>query len=166
VPGEYVILGKSVQKLGDGTKLGATYDSKGELMFISNDVDYNAFIPLSSKEAILYTAFEGATRMGVSGISRLRLQRNKGRWSTNLDKSSMLDLRSIGGGWVLCYGEISPWGTPVFAEESYFTTQCSGTIPDLHDADEKPSFMKGNDMVFHMPKMMNSYLGHTSNPYR
>jgi hypothetical protein len=42
--GEYVILGKSGQKLGDGTKLGAVYDSKGELMYISNDVDYNAFI--------------------------------------------------------------------------------------------------------------------------
>jgi len=64
--GEYVILGKSGQKLGDGTKLGAVYDSKGKLMYISNDVDYNAFIPLSSKEAILYTAFEGATRKGVS----------------------------------------------------------------------------------------------------
>ena len=74
--GEYVILGKSGQKLGDGTKLGAVYDSKGELMFISNDVDYNAFVPLSSSEAILYTAFEGATRKGVSGISRLRLERD------------------------------------------------------------------------------------------
>ena len=83
--GEYVILGKSGQKLGDGTKLGATYDANGELMYISNDVDYNAFIPLSSKEAILYTAFEGATRKGVSSISRLSLQRDKGRWSSNLE---------------------------------------------------------------------------------
>ena len=164
--GEYVILGKSGQKLGDGTKLGAVYDSKGKLMYISNDVDYNAFIPLSSKEAILYTAFEGATRKGVSGISRLRLQRDKGSWSTNLDKSSMLDLRSIGGGWILCYGEISPWGTPVFAEEYYFYNTMLWNHPDLHDADEKPTFMKGNDMVFHMPKMMNRYLGHVSNPYR
>ena len=164
--GEYVILGKSGQKLGDGTKLGAVYDSKGELMFISNDVDYNAFVPLSSSEAILYTAFEGATRKGVAGISRLRLERDKGRWSSNFAKSGMLDLRSIGGGWILCYGEVSPWGTPVFAEEYYFYNTLLWNHPDLHDADENPTFMKGNDMVFHMPKMMNRYLGHVSNPYR
>ena len=164
--GEYVILGKSGQKLGDGSMLGATYDSNGELMFISNDVDYNAFIPLSSSEAILYTAFEGATRKGVSGISRLKLQRDKGRWSTNFGKSGMLDLRSIGGGWVLCYGEVSPWGTPVFAEEYYFYNTMLWNHPDLHDKDEKPTYMKGNDMVFHMPKMMNRYLGRVSNPYR
>ena len=34
----------------------------GKLMFVSNDVDFNAFIPLSSTEAYLYTAFEGAGR--------------------------------------------------------------------------------------------------------
>lgn len=127
--GEYVILGKSGQKLGDGTKLGAVYDSKGELMFISNDVDYNAFVPLSSSEAILYTAFEGATRKGVAGISRLRLERDKGRWSSNFAKSGMLDLRSIGGGWILCYGEISHGERRFLQRNITFTTQCSGTIP-------------------------------------
>ena len=127
--GEYVILGKSGQKLGDGTKLGAVYDSKGELMFISNDVDYNAFVPLSFSEAILYTAFEGATRKGVAGISRLRLKRDKGRWSTNFEKSGMLDLRSMAADGS-CVTEKFLHGERRFLQRNItFTTLCSGTIP-------------------------------------
>jgi|TARA_Y100000294_G_scaffold161273_1_gene165547 hypothetical protein len=164
--GKFVILGRSGEKLGDGNLLGGVYDAKGQLMYISNDVDYNAFIPLSSSEAYLYTAFEGASRKAVSAISRLKLQRKNGFWQTNYDESEMIDLRSIDGGWILCYGEITPWGTPLLAEEYYFYNTALWNHPDLHDEDEKPSFMKGNDMVYHMPKMMNRYLGRVSNPYR
>ena len=32
----------------------------------------------------------------------------------------MLDLSGINGGWVLCFGSMSPWGTPLLSEELYF----------------------------------------------
>jgi len=164
--GEYVILGKIGDELGDGKKLGGVYDLKGNLMFVSNDVDFNAFIPLGANEAYLYTAFEGASRKGVSAISRLKLVRKAGKWTTDFSQSGMLDLSSIEGAWVLCYGTISPWGTPILAEEYYFYNTSLWNHPDNHDADERPSFLKGNDNMYHQPKMMNAYLGKPSNPYR
>ena len=95
--GEYVVLGTSGDMMGDGQQLGGVYDSEGELMFVSNDVDYNAFVPLSDEEAFLYTAFEGASRKGVSAISRLKLERENDRWATNLEESKAIDLSSIEG---------------------------------------------------------------------
>ena len=97
--GEYVVLGRSGDPLGDGTVIGGTYTRAGELMFVSNDVDYNAFVRLSDDEAYLYTAFEGASRRGVSGITRLKLEKVDGKWRVNHGQSKNIDLSSIEGAW-------------------------------------------------------------------
>jgi uncharacterized protein len=164
--GEYVVLGKSGDKLGDGKQLGAVYDSTGKLMWVSNDVDFNAFIPLSSTEAYLYTAFEGAGRLGVGSMSQMKLKRSNGKWSADLSQSKMVDLRSIDGGWVLCFGTVSPWGTPIMSEEYYFYNTSLWNHPNDHDDDERPGFKGGNDVNYHQPKKMDQYLGRPSNPYR
>jgi hypothetical protein len=164
--GEYVKLATAGTKLGNGQKVGGVYDHSGKLMFISNDVDFNAFVPLSDDTAYLYTAFEGAGRRGVSGISRLKLNRQNGRWQADLDKSEMLDLQSIDGAWVLCFGTITPWGNPIVSEEYYFYATRIWNHPDDHDDDERPSYKKGNDINYHQAKRMNEYLGRPSNPYR
>ncbi len=164
--GEYVTLATSGTKLPNGQLVGGVYDHSGKLMFVSNDVDFNAFVPLGNDKAYLYTAFEGAGRKAVSGISRLKLDRKDGRWQTNLDKSEMLDLQSIDGAWVLCFGTITPWGSPIVSEEYYFYATRIWNHPDDHDADEKPSYKKGNDINYHQAKRMNEYLGRPSNPYR
>jgi len=164
--GEYIKLGTSGEMMGDGKQLGAVHDATGKQMWVSNDVDFNAFIPLSSTEAYLYTAFEGAGRLGVSGVSQLKLKRSNGRWSTDLSQSKMLDLRPIGGGWVLCFGTISPWGTPIMSEEYYFYNTGLWNHPNDHDDDERPGYKGGNDVNYHQPKKMDRYLGKTSNPYR
>ncbi len=164
--GEYVILAKSGDKLGNGQVVGGVYDHAGKLMFVSNDVDFNAFIPLGDNEAYLYTAFEGAGRRGVSGVSRLKLNRTDGKWQADLAQSKMLDLQSIDGAWVLCFGTVSPWGTPILSEEYYFYATRLWNHPNDHDEDERPSFKKGNDISYHQAKRMNEYLGRPSNPYR
>ncbi len=164
--GEYVTLAKSGDKMGNGQVVGGVYDHAGKLMFISNDVDFNAFIPLSSSEAYLYTAFEGAGRKGVSSVSQLKLKRSNGRWSADLQQSKMLDLQSIDGAWVLCFGTVSPWGTPIMSEEYYFYNTGLWNHPNDHDEDERPSFRKGNDISYHQAKRMNEFLGRNSNPYR
>ncbi len=166
VSGGYRVLAKSGDKFGNGQVMGGVYDTKGNLMFISNDVDFNALIPLNAKEAYLYTAFEGGGRLGVSAVSRLKLIRSQGEWQADFGQSKMIDLSGVEGGWVMCYGAITPWGTPLFAEEYYFYNTALWNHPALHDEDERPSYKKGNDMVYHMPKMMNRYLGRASNPYR
>lgn len=164
--GDYVVLGTSGDEMGDGKLLGGVYDSEGGLMFISNDVDYNAFVPLSDNEAYLYTAFEGASRKGVSTISRLKLERQGGRWTTNLAESKAVDFSSIEGAWVLCFGSTTPWGTELLAEEYYFFNTALWNHPANHDEDERPGFAGGNDVSYHMPKMMDRHLGRISNPYR
>jgi len=78
----------------------------------------------------------------------------------------MIDLRSIGGGWVLCFGTISPWGTPIMSEEYYFYNTGLWNHPNDHDDDERPGFKGGNDVNYHQPKKMDQYLGKASNPYR
>ena len=164
--GDYVVLGTSGDMMGDGNALGGVYDSTGALMFVSNDVDYNAFVRLNDDEAYLYTAFEGASRKGVSTISRLKLERKDGRWATNLEQSKAVDLSSIEGAWVLCFGNTTPWGTEMLAEEYYFFNTALWNHPNNHDEDERPGFAGGNDISYHMPKMMNQHLGKISNPYR
>jgi len=54
----------------------------------------------------------------------------------------------------------------LFAEEYYFFNTALWNHPDNHDDDERPGFAGGNDVTYHMPKVMDAYLGRTSNPYR
>ncbi|MCP4382853.1 MAG: DUF839 domain-containing protein [Hyphomicrobiales bacterium] len=164
--GDYVELAKVGAELGDGKVLGGVYSLAGDLMFVSNDTDYNAFVRLSDEQAFLYTAFEGASRKGVSAISRLVLNKVDGKWGADLAASQMIDLSSIEGAWVLCFGFTTPWGTEMLAEEYFFYNTALWNHPQNHDEDERPSFAGGNDISFHMPKKMNEYLGRFSNPYR
>jgi len=166
VDGEYITLGTAGEEIGDGQVLGGVYSVTGKLLYISNDADYNAFVPLSANEAYLYTAWEGAGRKGASPISRLKLVKRNGTWETDKAASSMLDLSSIDGAWVLCFGSTTPWGSELFAEEYYFFNTALWNHPDNHDDDERPGFAGGNDVTYHMPKVMDAYLGRTSNPYR
>ncbi len=164
--GEYVTLGTAGEEIGNGEVLGGVYSVAGKLMYVSNDTDYNAFVRLSDSEAYLYTAWEGAGRKGTAAISRLKLVRKDGGWMTDKAASSMIDLSSIDGAWVLCFGSTSPWGSELFAEEYYFFNTALWNHPDMHDDDDRPGFAGGNDPTYHMPKVMDAYLGRTSNPYR
>lgn len=164
--GDYTILATTGDHLGDGTQFGGVYTRTGELMFLSNDVDYNAFVPLSDGFTYLYTAFEGATRKGVSAITRLNISRVDGIWTADLAASNTFDLSVIEGAWMLCFGSTTPWGSELLAEEYFFYNTALWNHPGNHDEDEKQIFENGTDVSYHMPKMMDRYLGRTSNPYR
>ncbi len=164
--GAYVKLASAGEEIGDGQVFGGVYSRDGELLYVSNDVDYNAFIPLSNKDAYLITAWEGAGRKGAAAVSQLRLVRRDGIWQADMAASKMLDLSVIEGAWVLCFGQTSPWGSELLAEEYYYFNTALWNHPDNHDADEKPGFAGGNDVTYHMPKVMDAYLGRPSNPYR
>ena len=77
-----------------------------------------------------------------------------------------VDLSSVHGGAVLCSGIITPWGSPLLAEEYFFYKTALWNHPDNHDEDEKIFFRGGNDINYIKPKSMNQYLGKMSNPYR
>jgi secreted PhoX family phosphatase len=164
--GTYVTFGKAGESLGSGQVLGGVYDTKGALMYVSNTPDFNGFVPTGANSAYLYTGWEGAGRDGASAISKLSLSRRNGVWQADLASSKMLDLSSIHGGAVLCSGTITPWGTPLLAEEYFFYNTAVWNHPDNHDEDERASFRDGNDITYIKPKNMSQYLGKMANPYR
>lgn len=164
--GTYVTLAKAGDALGDGTILGGVYDTSGNLMYVSNAPDFNGFIPTGANKAYLYTGWEGAARDGAGAVSRLPLSRVDGAWQANLAGASMLDLSSIDGGQVLCSGTVTPWGTPLLAEENFYFNSAVWNHPDQYDADEEPGYKGGNDITFIKPKNMMQYLGRMANPYR
>ncbi len=164
--GTYITFGKAGDNLGNGQVLGGVYDVSGNLMYVSNTPDFNGFIPTGANTAFLYTGWEGAGRDGASGVSKISLARENGTWKADLSSSKMLDLSSVHGGAVLCSGTVTPWGTPLLAEEYFFYNTAVWNHPDNHDADEKAGFRGGNDVTYIKPKNMAQYLGKMANPYR
>lgn len=164
--GAYVTFGKAGETLGDGKQLGGVYDVSGTLMHVSNTPDFNGFVPRPDGSAYLYTGWEGAGRDGASTVSRMMLNRVDGTWQADLAQSKVLDLSSVHGIAVLCSGVVTPWGTPLMAEEYFFYNSALWNHPDNHDADERASFRDGNDNTYIKPKSMSTYLGKMSNPYR
>lgn len=164
--GSYTVLAKAGEKMGSGDVVGGVYNTAGELMFVSNTPDYNGFVETGEDSAYLYTAWEGGGRDGASAVTKLALKRIDGEWNADLAASRNVDLSAIGGGAVLCSGTITPWGTPLLAEEYFFYNTALWNHPDNHDEDERASFQKGNDINYIKPKSMNKYLGRMSNPYR
>ncbi|MBV1929946.1 MAG: DUF839 domain-containing protein, partial [Gammaproteobacteria bacterium] len=164
--GEYVPFGKAGDVLGNGQIFGGVYNAVGDLMYVSNTPDFNGFIPTGANSAYLYTGWEGAGRDGASGVSKLSLTRLAGKWMADLETSKMLDLSSVDGGAVLCSGIVTPWGTPLLAEEYFFYNTATWNHPDNHDADERAGFAGGNDINYIKPKNMSQYIGKMANPYR
>jgi secreted PhoX family phosphatase len=164
--GRYITLARAGDKMGSGELFGGVYDTSGKLMFVSNMPDFNGFVPVDDGLAYLYTAWEGGGRDGASAVSRLLLRRKDDQWTTDMSQSRNVDLASIGGGAVLCSGVITPWNTPLIAEEYFFYNTAMWNHPDNHDEDERASFQNGNDITYIKPKSMNRYLGRMANPYR
>ncbi len=164
--GEYVVLARAGDVLGSGQVLGGVYDTAGKLMYVSNAPDFNGFVPVGPDTAFLYTGWEGAGREGAGAISKLLLQRVDGKWQADLAASRMLDLSSIDGGQVICSGEVTPWGTPLMAEEYFFYNTAMWNHPANYNADERPGFAGGDDTVYIKPVNMMRYLGRMANPYR
>ena len=162
----YVTFGNAGDKIANGQILGGVYDTSGALMYVSNAPDFNGFVPTGANSAYLYTGWEGAGRDGASAVSKISLKRVDSKWQADLASSKMLDLSSVDGIQVLCSGIITPWGTPLMAEEYFFYDTSMWNNPVNHDDDEKIFFRGGNDITFISPKNMNKYLGRMSNPYR
>lgn len=114
--GRYQVLAYGGDELPDGGRLGAVYTPGGDLVTAGGRPDCNAFIPESENEGYLYTNWE--TKPGM--VSRLHISRDYpgGRWW--VDDARNLDLGPVEGTWRNCFGSVSPWGTPLLAEELHY----------------------------------------------
>ncbi|MEJ1996622.1 MAG: DUF839 domain-containing protein [Maritimibacter sp.] len=142
--GEYQIL---VQEGAFGRISHIT--GAGSEIKVSNDPDFNAFIPTGDSEGYLFTNWED--RPG--GMSRVRMSRaENGTWSVDEADAKMLDFSSVQGTWVNCFGTRSPWNTPLSSEELYFDDTADWNNP-------------GYDNISDV-EVLENYLGTYPNPYR
>ena len=148
--GAYQVLLQSGDALSEGGLAGGIYaaDDDNQLL-VSKKPDYNAFVPLNDDgtRGYLYTAWEDRP----AGISQVEIEWDSAASEWNLLNSKMLDLSSINGGWVLCFGSMSPWGSPLFSEELYF---------DDTEHWNDDSFRYHSDQT-----KLENYLGYYPNPY-
>ena len=117
--GAYQALLQSGDSLSSGEVAGGIYAADdGELLFTSEKPDFNAFVAtnLEETEGYLYSTWESRP----AGVSQLHIEWNSMSGEWDILGGKMLDLSGINGGWVLCFGSMSPWGTPLLSEELYF----------------------------------------------
>ena len=148
--GTYQVLLQSGDSLSSGEVAGGIYAADdGALLFTSEKPDFNVFVPTNSEgtEGYLYSTWESRP----AGVSQLHIEWNdmSGEWDTIGGK--MLDLSGINGGWVLCFGSLSPWDTPLLSEELYFEDTIDWNNPNYN---------------YHQDQLeLADYLGFYPNPY-
>ena len=148
--GDYQVLMQTGDTMSDGSLAGAiTSVNDGQQILLSQKPDFNAYIPTNDDgtKGYLYTAWEDRP----AGISQIEIKWNPSSSEWDVLGSKMLNLSEINGAWVLCFGTVSPWGTPLFSEELYFD--------DTEDWNN-PSFRYHSDQ-----QRLATYLGHYPNPY-
>jgi hypothetical protein len=148
--GDYQVLLQSGDALSEGGIAGGIYSADtGNRLLISKKPDYNAFVPLNANgsQGYLYTSWEDRP----AGISQMEIEWNHTSAEWDVLSGMMLNLSSVNGGWVLCFGSMSPWGTPLLAEELYFdnTKQWNDETYNYHYGQE----------------LLEDYLGYYPNPY-
>ena len=148
--GDYQVLLQAGDTLSDGSLAGGIYSvANGEEILVSQKPDFNAFIPTNQDgtSGYLYTAWEDRP----AGISQIEIQWDSASNQWDVISSQMLNLSSINGGWVLCFGTVSPWGSPLFSEELYF--------------DDTEDWNNVNYRYHQGQQLLASYLGTYPNPY-
>ncbi|MFL2970330.1 MAG: alkaline phosphatase PhoX [Candidatus Poseidoniaceae archaeon] len=148
--GDYQVILQSGDALSQGGVAGGIYAADdGEQLLVSKKPDYNAFVPLNDDgtRGYLYTAWEDRP----AGLSQVELEWNASSSEWIVVSSSMVDLSSINGGWVLCFGSMSPWGSPLFSEELYF---------------DNTQYWNDEGFRYHSDQLrLENYLGFYPNPY-
>ena len=148
--GEYQVLLQTGDALSDGRLAGGIYSANdGQQILLSEKPDFNAFIPTNQDgtNGFLYTAWEDRP----AGISQVEIHWNLTSNQWDVLSSQMLNLSSINGGWVLCFGTVSPWGSPLFSEELYFDDTEDWNNPNYRYHDDQ--------------QRLEAYLGNYPNPY-
>lgn len=154
--GDYEILGQEEYTYAGALPfgLGVIVSADGSMTVkASNDPDFNAFVPANEQATAGYLFTNWEDRPG--GMSRLKLRKaGDGSWS--VEDALMLDFGGVAGTWVNCFGTLSPWGTPLSAEELYFDETSVWNDPAYDDFGHQTNMQRFTD-----------YLGGVyPNPYR
>lgn len=125
--GHYQVLTQQDVALADNNTMGDIVSADGmTVLKNSNDPDFNGVISDGSTGYYVFTNWED--RPG--GMSRIHVDNLDASGYQSVTQEGMLDFSSVNGTWVNCFGSVSPWNTPLTAEELYFDN-----TPDWFDAD-------------------------------
>lgn len=115
--GMYQVLLQQNDLMGDGFEAGDIIAADGTtLRKNSNDPDFNGAVSDGAGGFYLYTNWED--RPG--GMSRIQVAGLGTDGYSSVEAEGMLDFSSVEGTWVNCFGTVTPWSTPLSAEELYF----------------------------------------------
>jgi secreted PhoX family phosphatase len=153
--GDYRVLangGDPVTNGTDGERLGVAYSVDGDPMTTGQDADFNGFVPGDDPDTgYLFTNYESKPGM----VSRLTLRRRDGRWRVVASRNLGFRAEDVQGTWHNCFGTVSPWGTPLSAEEY-----------DSYAAAWYQSAEAREAAGYDDPEIYRAYLGYWGNPYR
>jgi secreted PhoX family phosphatase len=123
----------------DGTDLAEFAGSRyGEFGY---NPDMNQFVATdgAGTEGYLFTNLETSP----GSITRMPISKgDDGSWSADLENTTNLvndeAFRALGGTRINCYGDLSPWETPMSAEENYAHTRLApdATVSDVLEAED------------------------------
>ncbi|AEH36537.1 alkaline phosphatase PhoX [Halopiger xanaduensis] len=120
--------------------------------------DMNFFVPDEDEEIEGYLFTNNETRPGA--ISRTPLYRDEdGYLQADLENAMELEntepFREIGGTKVNCYGDLSPWGTPMSSEEEYGHPRVGGlaTVGDIVEEGSGVG-LRGSSEFWNRPKIL------------
>ncbi|MCG7896072.1 MAG: DUF839 domain-containing protein [Candidatus Thiodiazotropha taylori] len=154
--GSYQVLAQQGDTLDDGLAMGDIMTADGATQIkSSNDPDFNGVVSDGNGGFYVYTNWEdrpgSMSRIQVSGLTDSGYD--------NITQEGMIDFSGVGGTWVNCFGTVSPWNTPMSAEELYFDDTSDWFNPDYE--------------YFSNPQSLATYLGYPTdgsgdwpNPYR
>ncbi|QIB74201.1 DUF839 domain-containing protein [Halogeometricum borinquense] len=146
--GEYVLLAREGDNIGDDEDLGipTTPDGVNISQFdgtrysdFGYTPDMNQFVPTNEDgtKGVLFTNFEASP----GNVTRMPIEQDEdGAWTADRENTTNLAnteaMRELGGTRINCYGDRSPWGTPLSAEEEYAHPRLAGTATtsDIMDA--------------------------------
>ena len=148
--GDYQVILQTGDALSQGGVAGGIYsvDDGGQIL-ISKKPDFNAFVPINADgtHGYLYTAWEDRP----AGLSQMEIELDTTTSEWTVLGGKMLNLSSIDGAWVLCFGSMSPWGSPLFSEELYF---------------DNTQYWNDDSFRYHSDQTkLENYLGYYPNPY-
>jgi len=112
--GEYGVLAIGGQKTKNGEPLGAAVSPDGEVLTSSTNPDFNGVIDDGDDGYYVFTNWENRPGM----VSRTQIKPDGNGGFDTVERMNV-DFRDVEGTWVNCFGSVSPWGTPLSAEENY-----------------------------------------------
>ncbi|ELY50870.1 hypothetical protein C492_21872 [Natronococcus jeotgali DSM 18795] len=136
--GEYRLLVREGEPINGGTeRFGHPQTPDGEDVAdvvdesyegVGGVTDMNFFVSTNEDGTEGYLFTNNETRPGA--ITRTPLSRASGRWEADPENAMEIEntdaFREIGGTKINCYGDLSPWETPLSAEEEYGHPRVNG----------------------------------------